>query len=335
MLIDPLARRRLLLRRAAALCAVMVLVVTSLSAFLRQSGAGLGCTPWPACYARAAQVELPKAAPSDAEHRARELHRVIASSLLLLLVAMAALALAGKPRLVAEGGVVALALGLVLFLAVLGVFTARAKVPAVTLGNLLGGMLLFAACVRAALAPAAMGEPARKRLRRWAWLAGVLLVLQAGLGALVSAGYAGLSCPELLVCNPGVDAWSALNPWHMPGAGAGKLGYAAGIGVQLLHRWAAFLVVAALIALALAAWRAGQRYSAGLLMGLAALQVVLGVTLVLAKLPLSAALGHNLLAVLLLGTVAALAARAAPLSFEVSSVRTPKQTRALRRQKPG
>ena len=45
------AKRRSLLRRAAWLCAALVLVVISLSAFLRQSNAGLGCTPWPALLA--------------------------------------------------------------------------------------------------------------------------------------------------------------------------------------------------------------------------------------------------------------------------------------------
>lgn len=307
-------QRLVLLRRAAWLCAVLVLVVTSLSAFLRQSGAGLGCTPWPACHASAAQVETPRAAPSAAEQRARGLHRVVASSLLLLLAAMAALTWTGKLGSQTGGGAVYVALGLALFLAVLGVFTAQARVPAVTLGNLLGGLLLFAACVRAAVAPAAMTEPTRRRLRRWAWLAGALLLVQAGLGALVSAGYAGLSCAELPNCIPGADSWAALNPWHTPGAGAGEPGYAAGVGVHLLHRGTTLLVVAALAALALAAWRVGQRSGAVLLLGLAALQVKLGVTLVLSQLPLDAALAHNLLAALLLGTVAALAARAAPLS---------------------
>ena len=38
------------LRRLAWLCAVLVLAITSLSAFIRLSRAGLGCTPWPQCY---------------------------------------------------------------------------------------------------------------------------------------------------------------------------------------------------------------------------------------------------------------------------------------------
>ncbi|MBU6465868.1 MAG: COX15/CtaA family protein, partial [Burkholderiales bacterium] len=88
----------------------------------------------------------------------------------------------------------------------------------------------------------------------------------------------------------------------------------AGMGVHLLHRLATLATLTALGMLALSAWQAKRRREAALLVALAALQVELGVTLVLAQLPLAAALAHNLLAALLLGTVAALAARSAPLS---------------------
>ncbi len=311
---DPFGRRRTLLQRAAWLCALLVLVVTGLSAFLRQSSAGLDCTPWPACHARAARAEAARAPPSAAEHSARAVHRAVASSLLLLLAAMAAFAWRRSLRLAAEGRVVLVALGLVLFLAVLGPFTANTRAPAVTLGNLLGGLLLFAACVRLAVPPGAMGEQQRQRLHLWSVVAGLVLLLQIGLGALVSAGYAGLSCPQLSSCRPGADGWAALKLWLPPGEGAGMPEYAAGMGVHLLHRLATLATLAALGMLALSAWQAKRRREAALLVALAALQVELGVTLVLAQLPLAAALAHNLLAALLLGTVAALAARSAPLS---------------------
>lgn len=313
-LIDPLAPRRLFLRRAAWVCAVLVLVVTSASAFLRQTGAGLGCTPWPVCHASAARADAQRAAPSAAEHTARAVHRVVASSLLLLLLAMTAFAWTAKLRLVAEGRVVLLALGLTLFLAILGVFTANARAPAVTLGNLMGGLLLFATCVALAVPSQAIAEPQRQRLRRWSGVAGALLLLQIGWGALISAGYAGLSCPQLFSCAPGDQAWGALNLSQPPGEGAGMPQYAAGVGVQLLHRLTGLAVLMALGLLARAAWQAQRRTSAVLLAGLAALQVGLGGALVLGQLPLSAALAHNLVAALLLGTVAALMSTSARVS---------------------
>ena len=44
---------RMLLQRMAWVCAVMVLLIMSLSAYLRLSKAGLGCEPWPQCYGQA------------------------------------------------------------------------------------------------------------------------------------------------------------------------------------------------------------------------------------------------------------------------------------------
>ena len=90
--------------------------------------------------------------------------------------------------------------------------------------------------------------------------------------------------------------------------------YAAGVGVQLLHRLTGLAVVMALGLLARAAWQAQRRTSAVLLAGLTALQVGLGGALVLGQLPLGAALAHNLVAALLLGTVAALMSTSARLS---------------------
>ena len=47
-------RRRLLLQRLAWLCAALMLVVASLSAFIRQSRSEQGCEPWPQCQGIAA-----------------------------------------------------------------------------------------------------------------------------------------------------------------------------------------------------------------------------------------------------------------------------------------
>jgi cytochrome c oxidase assembly protein subunit 15 len=42
----PIQRRVSRLRKMAWLCAALVLAITSLSAFIRLSRAGLGCEPW-------------------------------------------------------------------------------------------------------------------------------------------------------------------------------------------------------------------------------------------------------------------------------------------------
>ena len=76
--------------------------------------------------------------------------------------------------------------------------------------------------------------------------------------------------------------------------------------MQWLHRLGALAVLAAVLALALVAWRAGRRKAATALAALVALQTEVGIVLALGALPLGVALAHNLLAALLLAAVATL-----------------------------
>ena len=85
-------RRLLLLRRLAGVCAAVVLLVTSLSAFMRLSHAGLGCTDWPQCYGQRLR-QLQQGSPVSADEQSatpavRVLHRVLATAALLLVVSM-------------------------------------------------------------------------------------------------------------------------------------------------------------------------------------------------------------------------------------------------------
>ncbi len=98
---DPVQRRVLLLRRMAWICAVLVLAITSLSAYIRLSKAGLGCEPWPQCYGqqlRAQQQGEPPLQADAATAGARLAHRVIASSALLLVLVMVMAAVASRRR---------------------------------------------------------------------------------------------------------------------------------------------------------------------------------------------------------------------------------------------
>ncbi len=311
-------RRLTLLRRMAWLCAALVLVITSLSAFIRLTKAGLGCEPWPQCYAQSQLVPQQEPPPvGAAEAAARLAHRTIATAALLLILLMVMTTLTTRPLLWPEGRMALGLLGLALFLAVLGRWTANARVPAVTLGNLLAGFAMFALSVRLAQACGRMPDAGvQPRLARWAWLAGTVLLAHIALGGLVSAGQAGLSCPQLTGCDVSGASWQAFNPWHTPQPDAAQPIHPAGAGVHALHRAGALIVAAVLLPLGLLAWRHGRRGTAAMVLGLLAAQGVLGATLVLGGLPLAAALAHNVVAALLLAVVLALAGRglAAPLS---------------------
>jgi len=194
---------------------------------------------------------------------------------------------------------------------VLGRWTSDARLPAVTLGNLLGGFAMFAVSVRLALttaAPSSAARPAPRRLAPWAWLGAAVLMAQVVLGGMVSAGQAGLSCPELGGCDVSAGTWQALNPWVEPQTDAAQPHHPAGALVHVLHRAGSLLVVAVLLPLALLAWRSGRRTSAGLILALLGVQAALGVALVAGGLPLSMALAHNMVAALLLAVLLGLTA---------------------------
>jgi heme a synthase len=305
---DPVQRRVLLLRRMAWICAVLVLVITSLSAYIRLSKAGLGCEPWPQCYGqqlRAQQQGEPPLQADAATAGARLAHRVIASSALLLVLVMVMAAVASRPVLWPQGRLALGLLGLALFLAVLGRWTAHARIPAVTLGNLLGGFVMFAVSVRMALTGRLDSIPGGPppRLARWAWLGAALLLAQVALGGLVSAGQAGLSCTGLTGCDLSAGSWDAFNPWAEPQTNAALPNHPAGAWVHVLHRVGGLVVVAVLLPLAAFAWRGGLRVAALLLLALLAAQIGLGVALVTLGLPLAAALAHNMAAALLLAVL--------------------------------
>lgn len=312
------ARRARLLRHMALLCVALVLVIVGLSAFLRLTQAGLGCADWPQCYGRALAAQqhgVPVAADeARATALARLAHRVVASAALLLIVVMAMTCLATRPAWWRAGRLTLALLALALFLAVLGRFSSGARVPAVAIGNLLGGFLMVALAWRLVRETAHPHALAAAPLRALARLGIVLLVAQIALGGLVSAGLAGRACPDLLAgCTTTGLSWQALDPLRAPLLDAARPGNAAGALLQQVHRLGALLVVGLLLPLGLVAWRRGPRRVGAVLLGLLALQLALGAGLVVLDLPLALALGHNLVAALLLATLFDLARTPAPL----------------------
>lgn len=285
---------------------LLVLVITTTSAYIRLSQAGFGCTDWPACYGRSVSAYtagqlIPE---QSALFWARALHRLAASStgiLLLLIVFLGWRHLKDRAaRLAAIAAVV-----LAGFLAWLGMLT-PSKLPAVTLGNLLGGMSLLALLWW-------LHQRQRGGGRKLQWLALAALALQIALGGMIGARHAALSCITLPVCAGGwwpdaVD-WRLFNPFFA--MSEAELGLVTREALILSHRYGAVLVAGILCVLGVKAIRRGAGVAARgwLLLGLLGLQLLLGAGMVLANFPLPLALLHNLGAALLLGATVGLTLR--------------------------
>jgi cytochrome c oxidase assembly protein subunit 15 len=292
---DSLAGMQRLLRATALAGVLVVLLVTTSSAFLRLRGLGLGCEDWPACYAQPAPVDAPAGAAV-----ARVLHRLSAALAGAAAIGIGLIALGRARQFRRELAFTAAMLVLLLGLAWLGRATPGATVPAVAVGNVLGGLLLATLLWWLALGPARNAGVLPGWLPAASWAALLLTFAQIGLGVLTSASHSGLACTAFPGCTAeGFSGmWSAgdLDPWRTAAASA---------SIHMAHRAAALASAAGVV---LVAWGL-RRVAAGLaalLAGLLVFQLGLGIALVLGSLPLPLAVLHNLAAAaLLLALVAA------------------------------
>ncbi len=290
-----------LLRRVAALCLLAMIATVALSAYLRLVQAGLGCADWPACYGQAlAGGALPEAAP-PAVAAARFAHRVVASAVLVgaFVIALGAISAPALRRIRAP------ALALVAFalaLAALGAIARGSRLPAVAIGNLLGGFAMLALCWRLIVVARDDRPPA---LGVWASAAMIVLALQIALGAQVSVAHAALSCGDWTDCVRAAahGDMQALNPLREPAWDATTLNRAAAPAL-LAHRLGALVAVVTVVALGVLAWRRGRPRAGALLIALAVLEPLLGWAIATQGLPLPLVLAHNAVAAAMLVVLA-------------------------------
>jgi len=198
-----------------------------------------------------------------------------------------------------------------LFLAALGWFTAGSRVPAVALGNLLGGFVMLALCWRLAMRDA-RSTAQRQTHARWAAAALAVVLVQVALGGLLSASHATFSCSDTSQCvrQAALDSWrwQLLDPWREPlfDATSALPVNPQGALVNLLHRGWALVVVLTILPTAWLARRHGQRGPAAALLLLLLLQFALGLWLAGSGATVAAALMHNLAAALMVAILARL-----------------------------
>jgi len=308
------------------------LVVIVLGAYTRLSNAGLGCPDWPGCYGRlvvpeeALHVEqanqLYPDRPLEQGKAWKEMvHRYAAGGLGLLILIMSIISfnqrrLAGKQRWTPF-----FLLGLVVFQALLGMWTVTLLLkPIVVMGHLLGGMTILLILVWQMLGLQSAEQtksyaPLSGNLGSWAVVGLAVVYMQISLGGWTSANYAALVCPDLPVCQgswwPSMNFKEGFIPWRGLGVDYefGVLDTAARTAVHVSHRMGAVitLIFVSLISLAaikqsnIAVQRAGK-----VLLSVLLVQFSLGVANVAFKLPIAIAVFHNGVASLLLSAMGAL-----------------------------
>jgi cytochrome c oxidase assembly protein subunit 15 len=201
-----------------------------------------------------------------------------------------------------------------------GALTVTMKLyPAIVTLHLLGGigLLVLLAAQDQVFAPRPLRlSPA---LRAGVWTTAAVVVVQIALGGWVSTNYAVLACREFPMCQgqwwPPMDFANAFTLQRELGetASGAFLPFEALTAIHMAHRWAAFVVLAAMAALA---WRLAasgdatvRRFAWGIA-ALGALQLITGLSNIVLGWPLLAALLHTGGAAALAVLLATLLARA-------------------------
>jgi cytochrome c oxidase assembly protein subunit 15 len=319
-----------LFRRLALAGVVLTFAVVVLGAWVRLSDAGLGCPDWPGCYGHlsvddaASNVAVINEAfphrPFEYHKAIKEMvHRYFASTLGLLIVALAGLAIANR-RDPQQPVVLPIALvALVIFQGLLGMWTVTLLLkPLIVVLHLLGGLATLSLLAWLAFASAAGGTETRNvpLLKRITVAALAVLALQIALGGWTSSNYAALACPDFPTCQnslwPEMDVKDAFILWRGLGIDyeGGVLDHPARVAIHFAHRLGAVLAALVLGLASIAAIRLGPTRGiriAGAVLGVVLVcQLILGPVMVVRALPLTLATAHNGVAALLLLAVVAL-----------------------------
>ncbi len=315
-------------KRLAFATTMLALLVAVVGAYVRLSQAGLSCPDWPGCYGNLvvpqAEAEVARAnrlfpdRPVDVVRAWKEMaHRYLAGLLGLAILLMAALAWRRRRMPGQQLWVPVILLALVIFQALLGMWTVTLMLkPAVVTAHLLGGLTTAALCWWLYLRQSvgAPGEdaplPAASGARAVILFALAVLYLQIALGGWTSANYAALACPDFPLCQgqlwPPMAFDEGFRIWRGVGQNfeGGVLDGDARVAIHITHRLGAAFTFVFLggLAVYLMRSRISRRLSAaaGIMLTVLILQVALGVSNVVFHLPLAVAVAHNGMAALLL-----------------------------------
>jgi cytochrome c oxidase assembly protein subunit 15 len=284
-------------------------------AFTRLTDSGLGCPDWPGCYGSAspvgaqvhitaAQTAMPTGPVTQGKAWVEMIHRYLATGVGVLILTLASMTWWQRLRHAISAVSPwwpTVTLVWVCLQGAFGALTVTMKLfPAiVTLHLMLGIGLLALLMAQAVRYEGWQSRTVPQGLRKGLWLAFALLWVQIALGGWVSTNYAVLACPDFPTCNgqwvPEMNL-QGFALWRELGLAADGqiLPFAALSALHFVHRSAAWLVLAVLVAVG---WRLrqvpGMRRAGQVLLALSALQLLTGVSNVVFEWPLIAAVLHT------------------------------------------
>jgi len=245
-------------------------------------------------------------------------HRYLAGTLGVLVLGIAILGWRGRRETSGGPGLPLILLGLIVFQALLGMWTVTQLLkPLIVSAHLLGGLatlsLLLWLWLRERAQYGHVYYARADHLRGIAAIGLALLVTQIALGGWVSTNYAALACTDFPLCQgvwmPPMDFEHGFTLHRELGetASGELLPMTALTAIHWMHRVMALIVFLYLGWLVLRLLRTPGYASTGLIVGgLLLLQVSLGISNVLFSLPLAVAVAHNTGASLLLASLVVL-----------------------------
>lgn len=286
----------------------LAFVVILLGAYTRLTDAGLSCPDWPHCFGyltaphteaqiHEAATKFPSTAINVKKAWTEMTHRYFAGTEGLLIFLVAGIILTSKKNRHGKSLFISTMLFCLLCLQVmLGMFTVTAKLkPVIVLAHLLTGLSLLCLLWSVYVESAFRKTPVRRQsasLVPWLTLGFLIVFGQITLGGWVSSHYAGLACIDFPYCNGEVIPtlqWDNFNSDL--------------ITIHMAHRLGAFIT--AIYFLFLSIWlltRKQDRIFGILFIVFLLLQLTLGILNVIWIRPVTIALFHHAVAILLLLT---------------------------------